>query len=193
MMSGGNWFSGCVSEADIKTRWRDLCKQYHPDLGGCLESMQAINAAYEAALRLGYVAAGFDPGKAGNKVRVDSEVADWVQGIISSVPDYVTVSLVGHWVWFEGTRKEDTDFRAVLKDNGARWSGRHKCWYWRPEWMKWGRAGKKDLNGIKNTWGCQSVDGAGMGAGASSGGGCRRRSARDDEKTGAGSQMALAM
>ncbi len=47
------YFEGCYAEDDIKRRWRDLCKQHHPDLGGDLRTMQAVNAD-ETSLRDSY-------------------------------------------------------------------------------------------------------------------------------------------
>lgn len=38
-----NFFHGTFSEQEIKTRYRDLCKQHHPDLGGNEETMKAIS------------------------------------------------------------------------------------------------------------------------------------------------------
>jgi len=35
------------SEAQIKNAWRELCKQHHPDVGGDLATMQAINKVAE--------------------------------------------------------------------------------------------------------------------------------------------------
>ncbi|WP_446788125.1 DnaJ domain-containing protein, partial [Macellibacteroides fermentans] len=37
------YFDGCKDEQEIKARYRDLAKKYHPDLGGDLETMKAVN------------------------------------------------------------------------------------------------------------------------------------------------------
>ncbi len=41
-----DYFEGCNTWKDVKTRWRDLAKQYHSDLGGSDEIMKIINAQY---------------------------------------------------------------------------------------------------------------------------------------------------
>lgn len=41
-----DYFEGCNTWKDVKTRWRELAKQYHSDLGGSDEIMKIINAQY---------------------------------------------------------------------------------------------------------------------------------------------------
>ena len=41
-----DYFEGCNSWKDVKTRWRKLAKQYHSDVGGSDEIMKIINAQY---------------------------------------------------------------------------------------------------------------------------------------------------
>jgi len=41
-----DYFEGCNTWSDVKTRWRDLAKQYHSDLGGSDEIMKIINVQY---------------------------------------------------------------------------------------------------------------------------------------------------
>ena len=45
------FFQNCFSESEIKARYRELCKQYHPDLGGSEEMMKLVNLDYEERLR----------------------------------------------------------------------------------------------------------------------------------------------
>ena len=33
-----NFFAGFQTVVEIKTRYRELARQFHPDLGGCLEN-----------------------------------------------------------------------------------------------------------------------------------------------------------
>lgn len=43
-----NWFSGCKSREEIKKRYKDLCKEHHPDRPtGNLKKMQDINQQYD--------------------------------------------------------------------------------------------------------------------------------------------------
>lgn len=37
-----------ANKAEIRAAWTALCKQHHPDAGGSLAAMQAVNRAYQA-------------------------------------------------------------------------------------------------------------------------------------------------
>jgi len=40
------YFIDLTSTENIKARFKELAKQYHPDLGGCVEIMKEINSQY---------------------------------------------------------------------------------------------------------------------------------------------------
>lgn len=40
-----------ATKAEIRAAWTRLCKTHHPDAGGSLERMQAINRAYQSLKR----------------------------------------------------------------------------------------------------------------------------------------------
>lgn len=42
-----NFFEGCISEEDIKKRYKALCKVYHPDVGGHEETFKIMKDQYE--------------------------------------------------------------------------------------------------------------------------------------------------
>ena len=41
-----NYFKECKTIDEVKTLYRSLAKQHHPDRGGVTETMQAINSEY---------------------------------------------------------------------------------------------------------------------------------------------------
>ena len=121
------YFEGCYSEDDIKRRWRDLCKQHHPDLGGDLRTMQAINAEYETSLRDMYRHTMTNEA-AEDRIATDRETAAKVQEIILN--GGLIVELCGRWVWVTGNTY---DHRATLKTAGFRFSSKKTAWYWHKE------------------------------------------------------------
>lgn len=40
------WFNGCNSLDEVRTLYKKLAKQHHPDLGGDTLTMQEINKEY---------------------------------------------------------------------------------------------------------------------------------------------------
>jgi DnaJ-class molecular chaperone len=43
-----NYFSKCSTVEEVKSLYRTLAKQHHPDLGGDTATMQEINSQYHA-------------------------------------------------------------------------------------------------------------------------------------------------
>ena len=42
------WFKSVTNQKEAKSLYHKLCRQYHPDLGGSVETMQQINAEFES-------------------------------------------------------------------------------------------------------------------------------------------------
>lgn len=148
-----DYFHGCFSEAEIKARYRELCKLHHPDLGGSTEAMQAVNAAYEERLR-GEFRKSYDNDTAEDFVDLEREVAAKVAQIISL--QGIIVELVGRWVWVTGKTYE---VKAALKAAGFFWASKKYAWYWhKPEDACTSRS-KKSLEEIKAKYGSRELRG----------------------------------
>jgi hypothetical protein len=123
------YFDGCRDEQEIKTRFRDLAKQHHPDLGGDVETMKAVNEAYEQALKGAYRKAGMEEEKVNERWSMDEEIAAMAMKVLRLKKD-LQVELCGVWLWITGNTyiaKEQ------LKAFGCQFSGPKKAWYWRRE------------------------------------------------------------
>jgi len=123
------YFDGCRDEQEIKSRYRDLAKQHHPDLGGDAEIMKAVNNAYEAALKGAYRRAGMDEAKVNARWAMDEEIAVMAMKVLRLKKE-LHVELCGVWLWITGNTyaaKEE------LKAFGCRFSGPKKAWYWHRE------------------------------------------------------------
>lgn len=67
------YFAGLTSAQEIRSRYKDLAKQYHPDKGGCVETMAAINNQYERVI-VGCYQEAEDNFDLGSFVRVEREI-----------------------------------------------------------------------------------------------------------------------
>lgn len=121
------YFNGLHTEAEIKTKWRELCKLHHPDLGGDLATMQAINTEYETSLRDCYRHTMTNE-DAEARVDIDRQTAAKVAEIISL--EGLIVELCGRWVWVTG---ETFKWKAQLKQAAFRWASKKSAWYWHRE------------------------------------------------------------
>lgn len=126
------YFNGYTTPESIKTRYRTLAKQYHPDLGGDTATMQAINAEYLKALQNidGHMSTGADGKEHRYTYNADIEqaVIDQLRILQSlRLPESVTIALIGTWIWVRGDTRPHKD---ALKNAGCKWSGEKLCWYW---------------------------------------------------------------
>ena len=137
-----NYFEGCTSVPDVKTRYRNLAMDNHPDRGGDEEVMKAVNAAYQHKLENmdGSFYVGTDDEE--HEYRYDSvvekKVAEKVQELFKfQLADYIEVRLIGTWVWVTGTRRDDKYTKEILHKCKFMYHGKRTrdtgvgTWYWR--------------------------------------------------------------
>ena len=133
-----NYFEGLTTESDIKSRYKDMAKKHHPDLGGDAEIMKAINNQYEKVLGGAYQKAGKSLSEIEELLKKDMGALAALNLIIGI--DGINVELCGCWLWVSGETKTVKD---RLKESGFLWSPVKKCWYWRPPEQKYKRFSKR--------------------------------------------------
>ncbi len=125
-----NFFTDCRTIEEVKNRYRDLAKKYHPDLGGDTATMQFINAEYTEAMRRAIpseeneyrreqATAGYEP------LREAIEFA-------VTLPENVSVIIRGFWLWLEGeTYLSKDQIKSFESADGIhfRWSKNKQSWY----------------------------------------------------------------
>lgn len=148
-------FHGCFDEAAIKTRFRELCKQYHPDLGGSHDAMIALMSAYEERLR-GEFRKSMSDEEADETVSMEREVADKVAEVIGLRG--LIVELVGRWIWATG---DTWAHRAQLKAAAFGWASKKRAWYWHKPEDSATSHGKKSLEEIRAKYGSKVLRGVG--------------------------------
>ena len=118
-----NYFDGCRTPQEIKTRYKALAMAHHPDRGGNTAIMQIINEQYHVNLK---ACDGINYGKHRYNYRPSYESA--VMDMINKVINYpVNVEIIGSWIWLTGDTKPH---RAEFKKLGFRFSAKKESWYW---------------------------------------------------------------
>ena len=147
------YFAGLKEEEEIKNCYKNLAKKHHPDLGGCTETMKAINEQYEKALN-GYYK---DSGKSA------SEIEDLLKGHALFrealcnllLLNGLEIEICGRWIWITGNT---FPYKAQLKEAGCLWSSNKKAWYWRN--AAYGRSRNRkewNLNMIRAVYGHEKI------------------------------------
>ena len=133
--STATFFAGCSTVAEIKSLYKTLAFKYHPDHGGSTEMMQALNNAYEQALKDcdGKTVIGSD-GKE-HTYRWDAEtektLIDMIDKLMSLQMENVEVDLIGLWIWVTGDTKPHKE--SLGKNGlGLSWHSTRLCWYFKP-------------------------------------------------------------
>ena len=153
-----DFFKGFLTVEEIKIEYKRLARLHHPDLGGDLETMKALNNAYEAALKSCNGQKSTGSGGREHTYKYDSdienEVMNFIYNFLALGLSGVQADLIGVWVWITGDTKPHRD---ALKALGCRWNPSRACWYFRPISCagSYGRGGS--LEELASKYGCVSV------------------------------------
>jgi len=113
---------GTYNINQIKSIYRKLAKDNHPDMGGSVEMMQLINTAWD----------DFNKYFLTNCEYVVREVTN-AEGIafINELKSMigVTIEIIGYWIWLSG---DTFTYKDSIKCLGFKFSGSKKAWYWSP-------------------------------------------------------------
>lgn len=153
------YFTNCATIEALKKEYRRLALANHPDRGGDVETMAAINAEYEKAFaRLKDVHESTkEPGTTYKAEQATTETAAEFIEIINRLLKMpgLTIELCGIWLWISGDTYTNKD---GLKAAGCKWSNNKKMWYWRhPDDHKvYGRHRAASIEQIRTRYGSQS-------------------------------------
>lgn len=145
-------FEGLTTEIDIKTRYKLLAKQYHPDLGGCAEIMKTVNAQYEKVLTGAYQIAGKSITEIDDLLANDLALRDKLNAIVALAG--LNIEICGAWIWVTG---QTFAHKTPLKTAGYLWSKNKQAWYWRSEGKRSFNRKTMELDQIRSNYGSFTV------------------------------------
>lgn len=122
------YFENLENEDEIKARYKELAKMYHPDLGGDVEIMKEINSQYEKVVTGVYQKQGKSITEIDELLIKDAEIRAKMNEILQI--EGLTIELCGSWIWVTG---ETRQYKEKLKEAMFKWSPNKLAWYWREE------------------------------------------------------------
>lgn len=142
-----NWFKDISCFDSLKTKYKELVKQHHPDITGSDgETMKLINAEYDYLLD--------NLAKLHDKP-VDSENEAQFKDIILELAKFdLEIEICGSWLWLHGDTKPIKD---DLKALGCYWASKKKLWYWKPEGSRSFAKGSFSMSEIRAKHGSKFV------------------------------------
>lgn len=125
-----SYFGQCKTLEELKKEYHRLALANHPDAGGDLEVMKAINAEYDMAfeaVKMWHVNAK------GERYQKDyDEQANEYKDIIDKLMKFkgLDIEIIGRFIWVSGNTKPIKD---NLKAMDFRWHSQKSMWYKAPK------------------------------------------------------------
>lgn len=143
------WFTGVKTMEELRKRYRELLKKYHPDnVDGSDEITKEINTEYDA------VFARISHDNPEDEQGYTYEENEQFKAILKVIIGFnMTIEIIGCWIWCFDCYQ----YREQLKELGFSWCNQKKAWVWHS--APYHRHHKKEipLSHIKAKYGCQTV------------------------------------
>lgn len=149
------YFKNCKDLAEIKTLFKKLAFEHHPDRGGKTETMQAINTEYRFAIAKMTKAQGFTQQQTDDEINFSEQYQNAVNAVAGL--DGVIIELVGAWLWVTGDTKQ---YKDTFKAAGFLWAPKKCAWYFRSAEFKVKHRGRFSLDEIKTKYGSKEIKSA---------------------------------
>jgi hypothetical protein len=146
------FFNSCNSIAEVKSLYKKLAKENHPDLGGDVKTMQAINIEYAYVCALFAKGSGRSDEDINAEIRLSEEYREAIEKIIH-LPD-ILIELVGNWIWVTGNTRP---VKETLKAAGYHYAHVKVAWYFRNEMFKT-RGSGAPLEKIRAKYGSETLN-----------------------------------
>ena len=131
------YFDGVETLTELKSLYRKLAFELHPDMGGNAKKFSAMQTEYEQLFEV-LKRAEYDKEAENNPDEArdyDEMFADEVDdGFIDIVEVLIKlkgikIELCGNWLWLSGNTKA---VKTELRQAGCFWAPKKRMWYWRP-------------------------------------------------------------
>lgn len=122
-------FNNIETLEDLKKQYKKLAFANHPDRGGNVEVMKAINSEYDELFAKYKDVHKNKDGKTYTKE--NTETVNEFKGIIEKLIKLhgIDIEIIGCFIWVSGETKPHKD---AFKKMGFRWHSSKKCWYKSP-------------------------------------------------------------
>jgi len=148
------WFKEVKTLDELRSMYRKLAMQYHPDKGGSTACMQEINDEYDQLSKtLINSNTTFTEGRKSWEHFVSSEIRNKLNEIIFL--EGVTIEIIGSWIWITGNTKPVKDH---LKSHGFRFSPNKLAWYWQYGDYRKMNGKQFTMEEIRAMWGSEEVE-----------------------------------
>jgi len=141
---------------ELKALYRKLAMQYHPDKGGCTETMKQINAEHD---RLFEKVKNYHRNAKGETYTKETtetpeQFRNTVDALIRMNMVDVEIELCGSFLWVSGNTKP---YKDDIKGLGFKWSTNKSAWYMSPPDYRKVSKRQFTMNDIRDMFGSEQV------------------------------------
>ncbi|PVD52186.1 molecular chaperone DnaJ [Terrimonas sp.] len=145
------YFKNCTTIIEVKSLYKKLAMEHHPDRGGDTATMQVINTEYAFACARLAKGAGLSDEEADTEIKLSEEYRQVIEKIIN-LPGIV-IEVVGNWIWVTGNTRPVKD---TLKAAGLFYASKKIAWYYRNEAFKTS-GNNAPLEEIRKRYGSETI------------------------------------
>jgi len=137
---------------DLKTMYRKLAMQHHPDRGGSDEAMKAVNNEYDTLFPRLKDVHRTKEGKTYTARTKSTETPDQFKDLITELMkmDDIVIEIIGSFVWVTGNTRP---YKERLKTLKFQWHSKKVAWYLKPEGYRKRHQKEYDLDEIRSMYG----------------------------------------
>lgn len=143
------WFKDVTTIEELRKRYRELLKMYHPDNeNGSVEITQEINAEYDLVFSI------LSEKEHADGQSYTQEENEQFKAIMKAIIGYnITIEIIGSWIWcFDCYQYKDQ-----LKTLGFTRCSKKKAWVWHNGQYRRHHKREIPLNDIRTKYGSQTV------------------------------------
>lgn len=146
------YFNGCTTTEEARKLYLKLAKENHPDMGGELETMKAINVEYDFFCAKVMSGETLTNEETESRRAYDEGYRQVIEQII--VIPGIIIEIVGTWIWVTGAT---FPVRAQLYAAKLTYAGGKKAWHWHPDEERTFWGGGKSLDEIRAKYGSETI------------------------------------
>ena len=143
------WFAGVQSVEELRKKYRELLKKYHPDNpNGSAELTKEIIMEYDRLF------ADLSKNNATDKQTYNDDENEAFKAVINQILHVnADIEVIGSWLWVHG----GYEYKELLKSIGFKYAPKKKCWCWHyGEYKRYHKA-EISLDDIRMKYGSQKV------------------------------------
>lgn len=133
------WFKDIENIEQLRKRYKELLKVYHPDNGGNLADMQEINAEYDILYSVLSKEEYTD--EQTSTYDKDEEDKAFKEVLSKIITLNVEAEIIGSWIWIV---QGSYEYRELLKEIGFKYAPKKRSWCW--HFGEWYRRSKREIS-----------------------------------------------